>query len=122
MLHGLFVGFVVFSLPLVLAGGLWSWRWVRNRCFRLSHLLAIALVAAQAWLGVPCPLTTWEMALRSRAGRSVYTETFIGHWLQEILFYQAPDWVFISAYTVFAGLVALAWALVRPRGRNRPGS
>ncbi len=114
LLHTLFVVFVVAGLALVLAGGALSWRWVRNRLFRVLHLFAIGIVVAQAWAGVICPLTTLEMSLRNRAGDAVYEGSFISHWLESILYYQAPAWVFVVAYTLFGLAVILSWFLVRP--------
>jgi hypothetical protein len=114
-LHMLFVAFIVFGLFAIFAGAGLSWAWVRNPIFRIVHLLAILVVAAQAWLGLVCPLTTIEMALRAHAGDVVYGGTFISHWLQELLYYEAPDWIFRVGYTAFAMLVAISWLLVRPR-------
>jgi drug/metabolite transporter superfamily protein YnfA len=114
-LHVLFVAFVVMGLLAIFAGAALSWAWVRNPVFRVLHLLAIIVVALQAWLGMVCPLTTVEMALRAKAGDVVYGGTFISHWLQELLYYEAPDWAFQVCYTAFALLVAISWPLVRPR-------
>ncbi|MEE2763690.1 DUF2784 domain-containing protein [Marinobacter sp.] len=115
VLHVLFVAFVVLGLVLIYLGHFLAWRWVRNFWFRVSHLVAIAIVVLQSWLGLICPLTTWEMALRERAGDASYEGSFIQHWLQAILYYSAPEWVFILSYTVFGGLVLLSWFLIRPR-------
>ena len=112
--HVLFVAFVVFGLLLILAGKLFSWSWVRNRIFRLAHLIAIGVVVVQSWFGVICPLTTWEMALRERAGDVVYGGTFMSHWLETILYYNAPAWVFVVCYTIFGLLVVVSWFWVRP--------
>ena len=112
--HVLFVAFVVFSVPLILIGKSSHWPWVSNPWFRLTHLVAIAVVVIQAWLGVICPLTTWEMAFRARAGDTVYAGTFVSHWLDSILYYRAPAWVFALLYTVFAILVVASWFWVRP--------
>jgi uncharacterized protein YndB with AHSA1/START domain len=114
-LHVLFVAFVVLGLLAVFTGAALSWAWVRNPIFRIVHLLAIIVVAVQAWFGIACPLTTFEMALRARAGDVVYRGTFISYWLQELLYYAAPHWVFKAGYTAFAILVAISWFLVRPR-------
>ena len=115
LLHVLFVAFVVLGLAMVLVGWFAGWRWVRNPWFRTAHLAAIGVVVLQAWLGVICPLTTWEMALRERAGDAVYAGAFIAHWLEAILYYDAPPWVFTTCYTAFAVLVILSWVWVRPR-------
>jgi len=113
--HVLFVAFVIFGLLLILAGKLLSWSWVRNPWFRLAHFIGIVVVVLQAWLGVICPLTTWEMALRSKAGAAVYSGSFITHWLETLLYYQAPAWVFVVCYSAFGSLVVLSWFWVRPR-------
>jgi len=113
--HVLFVAFVIFGLLLIIAGKLRSWFWVRNPWFRLMHLIAIGVVVLQSWLGVICPLTTWEMVLRERAGDTVYSGTFISHWLETILYYHASEWVFIICYTLFGSLVLASWFWVRPR-------
>lgn len=119
--HVLFVAFVVFGLLLILCGKLFSWNWVRNRTFRLAHLLAIGVVVLQSWLGVICPLTTWEMALRAKAGDAVYGGSFISHWLETLLYYNAPAWVFVVCYTLFGLLVLVSWFWVRPNPSTRRG-
>lgn len=119
VLHVLFVLFVVLGLLLVFIGGAFGWSWVRNRCFRVVHLLAIGFVVVQSWLGELCPLTTWEMALRARAGEAAYGGSFMSHWLGELLYYEAPGWVFVVAYTAFGLLTIAAWVWIRPdSGRN----
>lgn len=118
LLHASFVLFVISGLVLVLVGKALNWSWIRNWWFRVSHLAAIGIVVAQAWLGVICPLTTLEMWLRRQSGDAIYAGTFISHWLESILYYRAPAWVFAVCYTAFAALVALSWVWVRPRQRR----
>lgn len=119
VLHALFVAFVVAGLALVLIGGARSWSWVRNPWFRTAHLAAIGVVVLQAWLGRICPLTTLESALRARAGEATYAGAFVAHWIEAALYYQAPQWVFAVAYTVFAAVVAAAWYRLPPRRFGR---
>ena len=119
IVHTLLVAFVILGLVATFVGYVRNWHWVRNVWFRLAHLLVIGVVVLQAWLGVLCPLTSWEMALRAKAGEAGYEGSFIQHWLQSILYYSAPDWVFILAYTVFGALVLASWFVVRPRRRER---
>ncbi|WP_372985915.1 DUF2784 domain-containing protein [Marinobacter sp.] len=118
VLHVLLVGFVIFGLAAIFIGHFLKWSWVRNVWFRVTHLVVIVIVVLQAWLGVLCPLTVWEMELRERAGAAGYEGSFIQHWLQSLLYYSAPEWVFILAYTAFGGVVLASWFLVRP-GRPR---
>jgi len=113
--HVAFVVFVISGLVLILIGKLYSWSWVRNPWFRSAHVAGIGIVVLQSWLGAICPLTTWEMALREKAGDAVYSGAFIAHWLESILYYRAPEWVFVVSYTLFGLLVAACWYWVRPR-------
>jgi hypothetical protein len=113
--HVLFVAFVVFGLAFIVAGKALSWSWVRNPWFRLAHLAAIGVVVLQSWLGEICPLTIWEVSLRERAHDAVYSGTFVSHWLEKILYYRAPEWVFVVCYTFFGALVVVSWFWVRPR-------
>lgn len=113
--HVMFVAFVVLGLILILCGGFAKWRWIRNPWFRVTHLAAIGLVVVESWLGVKCPLTTLEDQLRERAGEDVYAGAFIAHWLQTILFYEAPKWVFTLAYTLSGLAVVASWIFFRPR-------
>jgi hypothetical protein len=117
-LHVALVLFVVGGLVLVVIGNLLGWHWVNTLRFRLAHLATIAFVAAEAWLGFVCPLTTLEMWLRSKARAVTYEGSFIEHWLQALLFWQAPPWVFTAAYTVFALAVAAAWRYFPPEPRH----
>lgn len=109
ILHIALALFVVGGLVVVVAGNLLKWQWVNLLWFRLAHLATIAVVAAEAWLGFICPLTTLEMWLRSKAKLATYDGGFIEHWLQFLLFWEAQPWVFIIAYTGFALAVGAAW-------------
>lgn len=113
-LHMGLVVFVVGLLPLVLMGGALGWRWVRWRGLRMTHLGLMAFITAQTWLGQLCPLTVWEQQLRRLAGQGGYSESFIEHWLSRLLYWEASWWMFVTAYTAFALLVAGAWWWVRP--------
>lgn len=120
LLHILFVAFVAGGLLLVFLGRVLRWSWVRNPWFRLAHLAAIGVVVVQSWLGVICPLTSIEALLRARAGDRYYPGSFISHWLEAVLYYQAPQWVFVLCYTAFGVAVVAGWFWVRPRPFSNP--
>ena len=115
VLHVLFVAFVVLGLVTIYAGYFFNWRWVRNRVFRIVHLCAIGYVVVQTWLGVVCPLTTWEMVLRAEAGAVTYSGSFIQYWLHSLLYFTLPEWAFVVVYTLFGSLVLASWFVVKPR-------
>jgi hypothetical protein len=121
LVHFGIVVFVVGGLVLIVVGNALAWRWVNGIPLRIAHGAAIAVVVAESWLGVTCPLTTLESALRVRAGTLPYQRSFIEDWVQSLLFYEAPAWVFTSAYTAFGLLVVLVWWRFPPtRERTAP--
>lgn len=113
IVHFLFVLFVAGGFALILAGVKLGWQWVRNFHFRILHLAAIVFVALESLAGVMCPLTLWEDALRG--GNSPIG--FIQRWIQRVMFYSLPEWVFSLVYVMFALLVAVTfWWLPPERG------
>ncbi len=115
LLHAAVVLFVIGGLVLIVIGQRWHWRWVNGWWFRVAHLLAIAIVVAESWIGLTCPLTTLESWLRARGGGPAYAQGFVEHWVQRLLYYDAPPWVFVLAYSVFALGVAAVWWRWPPR-------
>ncbi len=113
VLHFLIAAFIAGGLPLTWIGAWRKWEWVRNPWFRYAHLGAIVFVAAEGLLGIACPLTVWEDMLRG----GVRVESFVGRWVQQLLFYRAPVWVFTTIYAVWAAATLLTLKLVPPRRR-----
>ena len=118
-LHVAIVVFVVGGLIFIVVGNLFAWGWVNALWLRLAHLAAIAIVVAEAWFGAVCPLTSLEMWLRAKARATTYAGTFIEHWLQRILYYEAPAWVFTLGYTLFGLIVVATWWYFPPRLNRR---
>ena len=118
VLHALYVAFVTVGLVAILAGVALRWHWVRNFWFRIAHLTAIGIVCAEAIVGIVCPLTELENSLRAKAGQTGYTGDFIGYWVHELIFFDAPWWVFTACYVAFGLLVAATFLLAPP---CRPG-
>jgi hypothetical protein len=109
LLHLAVVLFVVGGLLLIVVGNLRGWSWVNGAWLRLAHLAAIIVVVAEAWLGVVCPLTALEQAARARAGDAGYGGGFVEHWVQRLIYYDLPGWVFVLGYSLFALAVLAAW-------------
>lgn len=119
--HVGFVLFVVLGLLLIVSGNWLGWRWVNNPWFRLAHLATILIVVVEAWLGIICPLTTLEMWLRRQGGVSSYAGSFIEYWLQSVLYFDLPPWVFILAYSLFATLILACYWVFPPRFKRNQG-
>jgi len=113
VVHFAIAGFVAGGLLLVWLGAALGWKWIRNPWFRYLHLAAIALVAAEALLGVACPLTVWEDLLRG----GPQSESFIGRWVRRLLYYDAPPWAFTAAYLAWTVATLVTLRLVPPRRR-----
>jgi hypothetical protein len=118
-LHVGYVGYVILGELIILLGVLCRWQWVRNPWFRLTHFLAIGIVAFEAMFSIDCPLTIWEDKLRVLAGQNVTEGTFIGRFFHDLLFYEGPQWIFNACYIAFALLVLLTLVLAPPRWRRR---
>jgi hypothetical protein len=115
VVHFGIVLYIVVGQAAICIGWLARWRCVRNPWFRWTHLLAMGVVAAQALVGVICPLTLWENALRREAGDTGrYESTFVQHWIGEWLFFDWEPAVFTAIYLGFFALVALSWWAVPP--------
>ena len=115
--HTAFIAFVVAGQGLILAGWMRGWCWPRHLPFRLAHAGAIALVVLESWFGVMCPLTWLELRLRAMAGSPLAADSFVGYWLQRLIFYDAPSWVFTLVYTSFAAMVVATLVLYPPKRR-----
>lgn len=113
--HAAYATFVVVGLVAILVGVAFGWQWVRNFWFRMIHFAMIGLVALEAILGVKCPLTVLEDSLRARAGQSVDQASFIARIARDLLFYEAPEWVFRVLHCLFAAAVLLTLLLAPPR-------
>lgn len=115
VIHATYIGFVILGLLVILLGALLHWKWVRNFWFRAIHFLMILIVVVQAVAGIICPLTTLEKHWRDKGGSEVYTGSFVGHWAHELIFFQAPPWVFTICYCAFGALVLATLVLFPPR-------
>jgi polyferredoxin len=111
VVHFGIAAYIVLGLVLVWLGVFLGWNWIRDPWFRYAHLAAILFVAAEALLGVACPLTVWEDLLRG----NVQPESFIARWVHSLLYYRAPEWVFAAAYVAWAAATLVTLALVPPR-------
>ncbi|HEY0981643.1 DUF2784 domain-containing protein [Schlesneria sp.] len=110
---------VVLGLPLTWIGILRGQQWVRNFWWRCGHLAMIGIVVAEAWAGIPCPLTVWEQKLRSLAGEQTYSGDFIANLVHNWLFYEAPQWAFTTVYSLFGLLVFFSFVVAPPRWPGR---
>jgi hypothetical protein len=118
LIHLGYIMFVILGFALIVAGVIFRWQWIRNPWFRILHLAAIVAVAMEAILGLHCPLTVLEFRLRYST-RAVQEKTsFIGNFIDSILFYEAPGWLFTAVYAAFAMLVLITFIMAPPKRKS----
>ena len=115
VIHFAYVAFVVVGLALIWLGFLCSWRWVRNFWFRAVHLLTMGIVVVEALFKITCPLTTWERALRRKAGVEASDGSFVKHWVHKLMFWDLEPSTFTIIYVVFFLGIVLSLVFVRVR-------
>lgn len=113
-LHGGVVIFIVLGAVLIIAGNLRGWHWVNHFWLRFVHLAGMLSVAIGTWLDITCPLTDLERWLLIKANAETYSGSFIGYWLQQLLYYDFPPWVFALTYTLFGLLILVLWWIFPP--------
>jgi hypothetical protein len=118
--HFMYVMFVVLGLLIIIIGRIFKWKWIHNPWFRVIHFLSILVVAGQAILNIPCPLTIWENNFRIMAGQQVDLDiSFIGRLLRLIIFYRFPAWFFTVLHVSFASIVLLTLVLIPPHFKKK---
>src|ERR1700683_4652986 len=115
IVHAAYVAFVVIGVAATVGRAVAGARWARSFALRAVHLAAILLVCVEVMIGAVCPLTTLENSLRLRAGVASYPGDFVGYWIDRLIFYNEPDWVFGLLYFFFAAAVSLSWWQWPPR-------
>lgn len=124
VVHFAVVVFIAGGLALVLAGGALKWKWVKNRTFRVAHICVMGFVLFESLIGMSCPLTLWEKALRRAAGQAAPDGDFIPRLVGGLMFYDFPPWVFQGLYALVMLLMVVAWLAVPPlkkTGREKRG-
>lgn len=114
--HVGYVAYVVLGQLVIWLGLLFRRQWVRSFWFRVTHLLAIGVVAFEAAMGWTCPLTRWEDQLRGMAGQTTGTGSFMGRLFHDIIFLNGvPEWGFDLMHIGMCALVLGTFVCFPPR-------
>ncbi len=115
IIHFFIVAFCVLGELAILLGAALKWSWIRKLPFRIAHLSAVLYVAGQAILGISCPLTEWEYALRHAAGQRYEEDlSFVARIVRSVIFYDFPPWFFTALYVGFGAAVLLTFIIIKP--------
>ena len=112
--HFCVVLFITAGFFLIPIGYKFSWRWVRNRKLRIVHCGMMVFVTLETLLGITCPLTWIENSLRE-INRS---QSFVGYWIEQIIYWEFPTQFFLFLYIVFLGWTVFIWKCCPPQKRH----
>jgi hypothetical protein len=87
--HFIIILFVIVGFPVGLI--------IDSRLFRIIHVTTLAGIALLMVFGIPCPLTILEENLRQAP---VYEGSFIGSWLNRIIYLEDFDASFVPYLAV----------------------
>lgn len=88
--HFAFIAFVIFGAFLGRRSGTWRW-------LHIAAMIYGVLVEVFYW---ECPLTYLEGYFLRLAGRRVYEEPFIEHYLNRLIYLNVPEWSLIVVASV----------------------
>jgi hypothetical protein len=112
--HVAVIAFNVAGLLVIPVGAALRWRFIRIAWLRLLHLALLAIVAGQALAGRACILTI----LQDDASGQAASEPLIMSWVDRLVYWNLPFWVFTVIYSAIF-LYVLALSFLVPFGRRR---
>ena len=96
MIHFVLVLFITSCFFLIPVGYRYNWKWVRHQRIRILHACLMFIVTLETALGLTCPLTALENILRGQ----YQSDSFVGYWMREIIYWDFPPMFFLIAYSV----------------------
>lgn len=114
IIHFLYVLIVILPALLIPIGARLNWYWVRSRRLRILHVAMMGIVVIEALVGMICPLTWLENKLLESSGSKGYQDSFIGHWVSLIMYWEAPTWIFTVTYVLFMAWIFYLWRAFPP--------
>ncbi len=115
------VAFNIFGLIVIPLGAWRRWPFVRRFGWRAVHLGFLGMVAVQALAGRACFLTDLQALLLANAAGGG-PEPLIQHWINHLLYWPLPFWVFTAIYVAVVIYAVALWRLVPPHRRGRAAS
>lgn len=117
VLHLGIILFNIFGLVAIPLGGWRGWPFVRVLWWRALHVAILALVALQALFDRVCFLTIWQAEL-TQAGGGAAPQPLIAGWIDRLIYWPLPLWVFAALYVAVCLYTLWLWWLVPPRLRR----
>ncbi len=87
-----------------------GWNWIKNRNLRLLHLSLMGVITVETIVGLTCPLTVLENMFRDVD----YSSSFMSYWIAQILYWDLPNHVFVTLYSLCLLWVSILWKICPP--------
>ena len=110
LLHFIVIAFIGAGIFLVPVGYYFDWIWVTSRRIRAAQIVLMAIVMLESLFGLTCPLTILEQGFRGQD----YSQSFLGYWVHQVVYWDFPSTVFIFFYFFICCWFALLWKLFPP--------
>ena len=102
--------FMVLSFFLIPLGYYQKWEWVKNRYYRLIHLILMGIIFIETILGFMCPLTILENFLRNNIGiNNKFTQI-----IHQIMYWDLSTYQFIILYLLSLLYLIFLWFFFKP--------
>lgn len=113
--HVAIVTFNVLGLIVIPLGEWRDWAFVRIFWWRAVHVGLLAIVALQALFGRACFLTLWQYNLEEQSRDLAAPVPLIQNWVEALIFWPLPIWVFTVLYTLVVIYAGLLWYWIPPQ-------
>jgi hypothetical protein len=117
--HVAIVAFNVFGLIVIPVGAWRDWAFIRIFWWRLVHVGLLVIVALQALFGRACFLTLWQYSLVEQSSGRATTVPLIQSWVEMLIFWPLPIWVFTVLYVLVVIYAGLLWYWIPPQRNQR---
>ena len=102
--------FITISFILIPLGYYKKWKWVKNKYFRLIHLILMGIIFIETILGFMCPLTILENFLRN----NIEINNKITQIIHQIMYWDLPTYQFIILYLFSLLYLIFLWIFFKP--------
>ena len=102
--------FMILSFFLIPLGYYQKWEWVKNKYYRLIHLVLMGIIVIETILGFMCPLTILENFLRN----DIEINNKITQIIHQIMYWDLQTYQFIILYLLSLLYLIFLWFFFKP--------
>ena len=106
--------FMVLGFFLIPLGYYQKWEWVKNKYYRLIHLVLMGIIFIETILGFMCPLTVLENFLRN----NIEINNKITQIIHQIMYWDLPTYQFIILNLLSLFYLIFLWFFFKPDLKN----